>query len=437
MPFQETAICAHHARRFVSACLGVLCAVATAVWGQVPAPPSASRLEAPVLPPHMPEEARAAIDKVVVISGRGPANQEVSGTYERATPGLVGGMDEGSRMGTISKEIGGVPVNIPIPGLALPGAILGGLSGATRRQIQEFRDALTEEIINADSPPLRSDGLAIDTFWGIRRLPHLESHLFSQNVEIADDTDAVLYVTFDDLSINVEGSQAIITTSAIATLRRHADNAELYQTVVHYEDRDSLRSWTANDNALWRDYTNFARYFLGREVAADIFDRVALERELKPTPTATAEAVRKEPNTFRSETTMPTLAWQLTHTAGTEAQPWADAQVRYDIEIFDNQQLVYDAQSLPEPSHTLTYELEACNTYRWSVRPSYHANGQVRFGEWMRLSPQVDDKKKKKKKNADEQEAPPGLTKKGIFGRDASEAPAYIQDFATLKVDCD
>lgn len=432
---RKRTICLRPARFRVRACLSILCAAAATSWAQVPPPPSASRGQAPILPPHMPEEARSKIDKVVVISGRGPANQEVSGTYERDTPGLVGGMDEGSRMGTISKEIGGVPVSIPIPGLALPGAILGGLSGATRRQIQEFRDALTEEIINAESPPLRSDGLAIDTFWGIRRLPHLESHLFSQNVEISDDTDAVLYVTFDDLAINVEGSQAIITTSAIATLRRHADNAELYQTVVYYEDRDSLRSWTANDNALWRDYTNFARYFLGREVAADVFDRVTLERELTPAATATAKAVRKEPNTFRSETTLPTLAWQLTHAGSTEGQPWAGAEVLYDIEIFDNHQLVYDAQSLPESSHALTYELEACKSYRWSVRPAYHLSGAVRFGEWMRLPPQVDSKKKRKKSK--DEEAPVGLTKKGIFGRDASEAPAYIQDFAVLKIDCD
>ena len=418
----------------------ILVAVLVAVTGapaQVPPPPSASKPQAVVLPPHMPEDVRGGIDKVVVISGRGAADQDVTGSYERDTPGLVGGMDAGSRMGTISKEIGGVPVNIPIPGLALPGAILGGLTGATRRQIQEFRDALTEQIANAESPPLRSDGLAIDTFWGVRKRPEIDSNLFSANVEIADDTDAVLYVAFDDLTINVDGADAIISTSAVATLRKHPEGNELYQSVVYYEDRDRLRDWTANDNAVWRSYTNFARYFLGREIAADVFNRVQLTHELQPVASDTAKMARREANTLVAETVVPTLAWESMLTPGS-ADTWAreidESQIVYDLEIFDDRQLVYDAQGISGSSHTLLYELEACQTYYWSVKPSYRAEGDVRFGTWMRFPP--PEVKKKKKKDAEEEAKPAGITKKGLFGRRASAAPAYVQDFARLRIEC-
>jgi hypothetical protein len=59
--------------------------------------------------------------------------------------------------------------------------------------------------------------------------------------------------------------------------------------------------------------------------------------------------------------------------------------------------------------------------YRWSVRPSYHVDGGVKFGEWMRF-------------NSDNGIA--NDTGKGSVGRKASEAPAYTQDFALLEIKC-
>jgi len=153
---------------------------------------SAEMPQATVIESQMPETLRSSIEKIVVIAGQSPRNDGVTGSYENPTGGLIDGMEAGSRMGTITKEIGNVPISIPIPGLAIPGAIFGGLSGTYKREVQEFRDELTEEIANADSPSLISDGLALDAFWGIRKLPQFESQLFAPSVEISADTDAVL-----------------------------------------------------------------------------------------------------------------------------------------------------------------------------------------------------------------------------------------------------
>ncbi len=407
----------------------------TAQGGSVPPAPSSETDPLILVDPHMPQALRSAIKKVVVIAGQSPASQDVTGSYRKETAGLVGGMDAGSRMGTISKEIGGVPVSIPIPGLAIPGAIFGGLSGATKREIQEFRDRLTEQIANAESPPLRSDGLALDAFWGIRKLPHLESQLFAPTVEIPNDTDAVMYVSLDDLTIDVQGKEAIISTAAVATVRRLSDGRNVYETVVRYQDRDTLRNWTENENALWRDYTNFARHYLGREIAADVFDRVQISHELRPMETDTAEKARKSELKFVSSSLTPTLAWDLKLAGGDAHAVWADtideSDVFYDIEIFDNRTLVYDERQLPDTSHTVAYELEPCQTYRWSVRPAYHVNGEVKFGEWMRFSPDADADTKAE--DAGESKI---NTEKGIYGRQASEAPAYTQDFALLEIEC-
>jgi hypothetical protein len=376
---------------------------------------------------QMSETLRSSIEKVVVIAGQSPRNDGVTGSYENPTYGLIDGMEAGSRMGTITKEIGGVPINIPIPGLAIPGAIFGGLSGAYKREIQEFRDELTEEIANADSPSLISDGLALDAFWGIRKLPQFESQLFAPSVEISADTDAVLYVSINDLTIDVQDDEAIISASAFATLRRLSDGMNVYETVIRYQDRDTLKNWTKNDNALWRSFTNFARFYLGREIAADVFDRVLLAHDLRPIETDTSVRAEKNERKFNSNSPIPTLAWELKLDGGNSQNSWAstidEADIFYDIEIFDNRQLVYYEESVPDPSHTLAYELADCQTYRWSVRPSYHVDGAIKFGEWMRFQT---------KPNTESEPA----AGKGIFGRQASVAPAYTQDFALLEIDC-
>ena len=429
-------------RRVLMSFLAVSCAacVSTVAAQGVPLPPSGySGTETPV-DPHMPESLRAGIDKLIVISGQGPAGQAVGGTYEKATEGVVDGMSAGSRIGTIGREIGGVPIYFPIPGTALPGAIFGGIRGLARREIQEFRDALTEQLADAESTPLKNEGLAIDVFWSVRRLPEIQSHLFSSNVEVPEDADAVLYVSFGDLNIDVQGKDAIITTAATGTVHRISDGRNIYQSTVRYQDRDTLSNWTANDNALWHQYVNYARYYLGRELSADVFDRALVEHELSPEATDNTKVDRRDPGKLHSETTLPTLTWNLSLQGKDPYGGWSasigEADIRYDLEIFDNQQLVYDARDIDDPSHTLQYELEPCNTYRWTVRPTYRVGDDTRFGEWMQVGPVPDARKKKRKKKDDEEQAASGSTFKGLVGRKASEAPAYIQDFARLEVAC-
>jgi hypothetical protein len=92
------------------------------------------------------------------------------------------------------------------------------------------------------------------------------------------------------------------------------------------------------------------------------------------------------------------------------------SRISYDVEIYDMQRLVYAAKDVPQASHTVEEELP-CKPLRWSVRPSYRVAEGKKFGEWMRLGPA-------------------GQSSKANEGRRASEAPAYIQDFATLTLKC-
>ena len=243
----------------------------------------------------------------------------------------------------------------------------------------------------------------------------------------------MLYVNFDGVAIDIQGKDAVITTTAVASLRALGNNRQLYRTVVHYQDRDSLRNWTDNDNRLWHSYVNYARHYLGREVAARIYNRTEIPQTLTPAATDSVQPDRKKPLTFVSKSTQPELAWtlELGEAAGSPtfggAATLDESVTWYDVEIYDVNRLVVFEEGLPEPRYTVPFELE-CGDYRWSVRPSWRVGGTVRYGRWMQFPPPA----KKAKDDEEKKPAPPN----GVSGRGASQSPAYTQDFPALTIAC-
>ena len=98
---------------------------------------------------HMPEDVRGSIAKVVILPTEGKAGQAVTGTYAESTQGIAGGMADGSKIGVIPVEVGGIPIGIPIPILREIGMITGALIGGAKNEIQEFRDALVDDLKDA------------------------------------------------------------------------------------------------------------------------------------------------------------------------------------------------------------------------------------------------------------------------------------------------
>ena len=369
---------------------------------------------------HMSEALRSAINKVVIVPGDGPADQAVTGSYKKGTAGLYGGMAAGQQAGTIiSKDVGVVSVGIPIPILTYPGMIIGGIAGATQKEIQEFRDTLTKDLAEASSLPLANEKIASDVYSGVRKLPNLEAKLFAPTTPIPDDTDAIVFVSLQDVTIAVEGNEAIITTTAKATVHRRSDETDVYAMTIQYQDRDTLSHWTDNENALWRDYASFARHYIGREISAEVFYAVSLKHTLLPVKSDTVKLAKKNAWKGSSKSLSPTLAWELTLLGGDSYGTWAEeideSDIYYDVEIYDLHRPVYSRQQVQDPRHTVTVELDACQSYRWSVRASYHVDGDIKYGEWMRSDT---------------------ATGNGNVGKKASKAPAYIQDFAVLDIKC-
>jgi hypothetical protein len=406
--------------------VAAICAGAAALAQGVPPPPSevarqsaaSAGIPAPLSDEPMAEHTRAAISKVVLMPGASPTNEEVEGDYEKDTYGLWGGAVAGSTASTTSVQAGPVAVNIPIPILQLPGMLAGGIAGATQREIQDFRDALTEDLVKASSQQLINEKIASDVYYEIRMAPNLEPELFARDVEVAEDTDAIVYIGVRDLIIDVEDDEAVITANVTATVHRPGDETDVYKTLVSYQDRDVLKAWTANDNAVWRDYANFARHYVGRELAALIFNSAGVGQKLSPVKSRDVSVNKKNPWDATSRKLSPTLQWELALPGGDNDPAWAagidESNIYYDLEIYDLHRPIYTAKNIPGTEHTVNAPLTACEAYRWSVRPSFHVGGDIKYGDWMRW----------------------GAVGNGNIGQKASEAPAYLFDFAKLEIKC-
>ena len=372
---------------------------------------------------HLAESVRSEIDHLAVIPGVDESARNLAGTYDEDTLGASGGMAAGTRLGTPSIDVGPVTVGTSIPELLLPGAVLGSLYGHSERKLQEFRDALAEDLAAASGQPLDNTRLARHVYQDLHDLPIPDTQLYAATVTVSENIDAVLHVNIDDVVIDVRDNDAILKTTAQISLRRQSDGEQLYRRWVYYQDRDSLSNWTKDDNALWRDYANFASHYLGREISAAVMAGVDLEHVLQPTKSESVSLRRGDKWQATSKLTAPLLAWEFELQKKNPQYPWAGeidaSHIYFDLEIYDSHRLVYEQQRIPDASFQLATGLEPCKTYRWTVRPSYHVDNSVRYGPWMRAP-----------------SAATAITVNGIEGRKASSAPAYIQDFASLKIHC-
>ena len=370
-------------RRFVTSAVLITASAAALAQG-VPPPPSevakqaavAAGIPAPISDDPMTEHVRATMSKVVLMPGESPTREDIEGDYDKETHGLWGGAVAGATASTTSVQAGPVPIYIPIPMLQIPGMIAGGIAGATQKEIQDFRDALTEDLVEASSQQLINEKIASDVYYEIRTAPNLQADVFARGLEIPEGTDGVLFVSVRDVVIDVEKDEAVITATATATLHRPGDATDVYKTMVSYQDRDELKAWTANNNAVWRDYANFARHYLGREIAAKVFYSAEVAQELAPTRSHDVSVNRKNPWEAESKTASPTLAWDCSMPGSDTDPAWVasidESSVSFDLEIYDLHRPVYTASNIPGTQHTINAPLRDCQTYRWTVRPAFH-----------------------------------------------------------------
>ena len=365
---------------------------------------------------HMPEELRDSISRIVILPIPGDSGEAITGTYDKETRGLYGGVAKGAEIGQVPVEVGHVPINIPIPVLREIGMIVGGITGTMERRTQDLRDHLTEDLASEVEQPLSNIALATDVFWGLREMQSVDPKLFAVTTPIPQDTEAILYINLDEVTLNIQKDEAIVSTVATARLQSQADGSTLYRTTASYSDRDQLKNWAKNDYELWREYREFARHYLGRELIAELYARIQIDHTMEPVYGDGIKPDKKDPWHGETKSVSPALAWA--YAVADDARSDIDeSKILWDVEIYDTRRPVYRAQRIAGTEFQLDVALEPCKTYRWSVRPTYVGNDRTTYGAWMRKGSET-------------------AKGNGNVGRAISVAHAYIQDFASFEVDC-
>jgi hypothetical protein len=366
---------------------------------------------------HMADELRESISRIVILPIPGESGEAITGTYDQETRGLYGGVAKGAEIGQVPVEVGHVPINIPIPVLREIGMIVGGITGSMERRTQDLRDHMTEDLASAVEQPLSNVALATDVFWGLREIESVEPKLFSETTPIPQGTDAILYINLDEVTLNIQKDEAIISTVATARLQSQADGSTLYRTTASYADRDQLKNWAKNDFALWGEYREFARHYLGRELISELYARIKVDHTMEPVyGSGGIKPDKKDPWHGETKSVSPTLAWTY-HVADAVKDEIDASKILWEVEIYDAQRPVYLAQRVAGTEFKLDVALEPCKTYRWSVRPAYAIDGRTKYGAWMRKGSET-------------------AGGNGNVGRAISVAHAYMQDFASFEVDC-
>ena len=241
---------------------------------------------------HLEEVERDRIETVVVMPHTPQSELTVFGTYDKDTISVTDGVLAASQIPLLiaidasTSDLGTiVPPEILIPVIVLPSAIMGASAAKAAQEIQEFRDRLTEHLVNAASPPLENQVLASDIYSRMRRVSAIDTNVIADTTPLPEDTDVVLLVRYIDFLIDVQGNDAMIEVGASATLQRVSDGKVLWAREYFYEDRDTLSNWTRDELVLWDNYINFARHFLARQITSELFEKYELRHNLYPLAT--------------------------------------------------------------------------------------------------------------------------------------------------------
>lgn len=328
---------------------------------------------------HMPENIRRSVRTVEIVADNRKPELRVGGDYGQYVPTSGEGAAAGAAAG--AKVTGAMiaedPRTIILVPLIFPVALIaGGIGGAAaakiERDLAEFREGLADDIVADGDRPMPSDVLASVL------VDRLESTDDVQSV--MEGGDAILTASITRISVDTENEDATITAFASGTLTSTIDGSVLYSKSINYSERNSLRNWTANENALWVAYAVHARQFLAAEIIADMFETVHVRNVLRPLKTETFTGGWSG----RAKTSTPTFSWELFLLGGDPYEGQIDEQnVAFDLRVFEGGRLAYEARRISGTSHELSEAMPPCKDLRWSVRPVYRIDGQARAGDWM------------------------------------------------------
>lgn len=330
---------------------------------------------------HMPENIRRSVRTVEVVADNRRPELRVGGDYGQYIPttgeGAAAGAADGAKVtGAMLAQDPRAIILVPFifPVALIAGGIGGAAAAAIRKDLAEFREGLADDIVADRNQPMPSDVFASEL---VDRLGSTDDVLF-----VTEGGDASLMVSITVISFDTEKEDAVITAFAGGVLTSVSDGSVLYSKSLKYSERNTLRNWTANENALWDDYVVHARQFLAAEFIADIFETVHVRSVLRPLKTETFTGGWSG----RARTSTPTFSWELFLLGGDPYEGQIDKRnIAFDLRIFEGGRLAYEVRRISGTSHEVSEPLPRCAELRWSVRPVYQIDGETRAGSWMQF----------------------------------------------------
>jgi hypothetical protein len=374
---------------------------------------------------HLSEELRASIKTVAIRPNSRRTTLYIEGDYEKAVPTSGEGAKTGAGAGLrftgemISEDARSLiiaPIILPVA--LIVGSIGGAAAAKIQKEIQEFRDDLTAKLTEESNPPLGGDILAAALHSRLEKSRDIETILIAANTPVPAGADAIVDIRVSDLTMVVEKSDAIMITTAVAELRLTENDPAVFYKSLSFSDRDSLSNWVKDENALWTNYVERATQHFTKTIRDEFFEEIYLRHVLRPTKSDSSSRSEKRLWSEIVKTATPTFTWELILLGGDAYGAWTEdidaASATYELEIYDDGNLVYAANNLPTPYHEVQRELEVCKTYSWSVRPHYQIDGMTRTGEWMKYASRSA----------------------GVFRSHRSETPEFWSNYPELKIRC-
>ncbi len=328
---------------------------------------------------HMPEVLRQDIVSVDVVLDTTRPKIRIGGDYGQELmtvgEGVGDGLVKGAQMGfagAASDPYAAFLLPFILPAAIVTGGVVGAAAAKIEIELAEFREGLTDELVAESGGTHPGANLAAD----------LQARLASTSEFLGGGKDlhTQLILSIPEIAIETYDKDAVVATTATITLENRDSAEVLYSRDFSYAERDKLKNWTESDNAKWRMYAERAISSLGEYIHADLFETIYVRHVLRPVATESfSGGWSGSPGSEQPE-----LAWELFLLGGDPYESAIDRNdIRFDLQIYDGDALVYEATGISTTEHTVSEALPRCQTLDWSVRPVYRVNGAPRNGEWM------------------------------------------------------
>ncbi len=319
------------------------------------------------------------------------------------------GAAKGSQLGAVGFVCYGPGIIICVPGLAIVGAIGGGVYGAVASEsASEWKEAetafrtvladlaLDELLSNHLVAFAREHGYEIrrpqdiplspKEGWSASALAEQEIHAV---LEIRDPTPMLVPAKF-----TVNPPRRLVVAAQVRLIR--TDDEKVLVDRVVSDDLSPVRQlggWTADNATAFRDRVSPGVRQLAENIVTELFLQVRFrERRIGIAPFLDMKLQGYRP------LYPPPWKWAGRHIPEiTPLQPtirWEPSRKHhptYDLRVWREAggvvgDLVYQREGLVEPSHKIEEALERATIYFWSVRARYQVDGRHRITEWSKRS---------------------------------------------------